>query len=162
MADPIPAGRLQLSQVVPKQYAAMFRLERSIELDPVIRELVKIRASQINGCAFCIDMHWQDARGAGETEERLYLLNAWRESPGVYSDRERAALDLCEAVTLIASNHVPDEVWERAAAVFDEQELAQLLFAISSINTWNRLMIAARQEPGHYQPAATAGAASTA
>jgi AhpD family alkylhydroperoxidase len=161
MADPIPAGRLQLSQVVPKQYGAMFRLERSIELDPVIRELVKIRASQINGCAFCIDMHWQDARSGGESEERLYLLNAWRESPGVYSDRERAALDLCEAVTLVAATHVPDEVWGRAAAVFDEQELAQLLFAIASINTWNRLMIAARQEPGHYQPAATADAAAS-
>jgi AhpD family alkylhydroperoxidase len=162
MADPIPAGRLQLSQVVPKQYGAMFRLERSIELDPVIRELVKIRASQINGCAFCIDMHWHDARSAGESEQRLYLLNAWRESPGVYSDRERAALDLCEAVTLVASTHVPDDVWERAAAVFDDHELAQLLFAIASINTWNRLMIAARQEPGHYQPAASAAVTSSA
>jgi AhpD family alkylhydroperoxidase len=152
MADPIPAGRLQLSQVAPKQYGAMYRLERTIEFDPTIRELVKIRASQINGCAFCIDMHWQDARSAGESEDRLYLLNAWRESPGVYTDRERVALDLCEAVTLVASTHVPDDVWERAAEVFDEYELAQLVFAIASINTWNRLMIAARNEPGHYRP----------
>jgi AhpD family alkylhydroperoxidase len=156
MAVTIPAGRLRLSEVAPKQYGAMFRLERTIELDPTIRELVKIRASQINGCAFCIDMHWQDARAAGESEERLYLLNAWRESPGVYSDRERAALDLCEAITLVADTHVPDDVWERAAAEFASDELAQLVFAIASINTWNRLLIAARQEPGHYTPAAAA------
>lgn len=156
MAETIPAGRLRLSEVAPKQYGAMFRLERTIELDRTIRELVKIRASQINGCAFCIDMHWQDARAAGESESRLYLLNAWRESPDVYSERERAALDLCEAITLVADTHVPDGVWERAAAEFDSDELAQLVFAIASINTWNRLLISARQEPGHYTPAAAA------
>jgi AhpD family alkylhydroperoxidase len=125
MSDGIPAGRIQLQAVAPKQFAAMFRLESSIELEGKARELVKLRASQLNGCAFCIDMHWKDARAAGETEERLYLLDAWRESP-LYSERERAALALCEEMTLIAAGHVPDEVWEPARAVFDEHELSQL------------------------------------
>ena len=112
-----------------------------------------MRASQLNGCAFCIDMHWQDARAAGEREDRLYALDAWRESP-LFSPRERAALELCEAVTLVSETHVPDDVWERAAAAFESDELAQLVFAIAAINAWNRLMISARSEPGHYQPAA--------
>jgi AhpD family alkylhydroperoxidase len=116
---------MQLQAVAPKQFAAMFRLESSIELEGNVRELVKLRASQLNGCAFCIDMHWKDARAAGETEERLYLLDAWGESP-LYTERERAALALCEEMTLIAGGHVPDEVWEPARAVFDEHELSQL------------------------------------
>jgi AhpD family alkylhydroperoxidase len=118
-----------------------------------LRELIRVRASQINGCAFCIDMHWKDARAAGESEERLYSLAAWRESP-LYSDRERAALELCEAITLVADTHVPDDVWEQAAAEFDGGELANLVFAITAINAWNRLVISVRTEPGHYQPTA--------
>jgi AhpD family alkylhydroperoxidase len=147
----IPAGRMQLLEQAPKPAAAMFRLEASIDLDRPLRDLVKVRASQINGCAFCIDMHWKDARAAGETEERLYALDAWRESP-LYSDRERAALELCEAMTLVAAGHVPDEVWDRARAAFEEAELAQLVFTVTAINAWNRLMITTRVEPGHYRP----------
>ncbi|MGB9182675.1 MAG: carboxymuconolactone decarboxylase family protein [Solirubrobacteraceae bacterium] len=129
----------------------MFRLETSIELPGELRELVKLRASQINRCAFCLDMHWKDARAAGNTEERLYSLDAWRESP-LYSDRERAALELAEAMTLIVEDQVPDAVWERASGQFADEELGQLVFAIAAINAWNRLAIAARMEPGHYQP----------
>jgi AhpD family alkylhydroperoxidase len=151
MSKPIPAGRMQLLEQAPKPSAAMYRLEGSIELDPGLCDLVKLRASQINGCAFCIDMHWKDARAAGESEERLYSLDAWRESP-LYSTRERAALELCEAMTLIAHGHVPDEVWERARSAFEEEQLGQLVFAITAINAWNRLMITARVEPGHYEP----------
>jgi AhpD family alkylhydroperoxidase len=130
----------------------MLRLEAAIEIAPSLGNLVKIRASQINGCAFCLDMHWKDARAAGETEERLYMLEAWRESP-LYDDRERAALELCEAMTLITDGHVPDEVWEDARSEFDDGELANLVFAIAAINTWNRLNITIRLEPGHYEPA---------
>ncbi len=151
MTETIPAGRMQLAARAPKPFLAMYQLEASIELDSTLRELVKLRASQINGCAFCIDMHWKDARAAGESEERLYLLDAWRESP-IYSDRERAALALCEAVTLVGQGHVPDQVWEEAAAQLGD-ELGQLVFAIAAINTWNRLMIASRAEPGHYRAA---------
>lgn len=146
----IPAGRIHLDDVAPKQVAAMLRLEASIGLDPSIRELVKLRSSQINGCVTCIDTHWKDARAGGETEDRLYSLDAWRESP-LYSERERAALTLCEAMTLVADGHVPDDAWERARAAFSDSELAQLIFAIASINAWNRLLITARVEPGHYQ-----------
>lgn len=158
MAETIPAGRIQLSELAAKQYAAMFRLDRTIELDPDLRPLIKIRASQINGCGFCIDMHWKDARAEGLSEERLYSLAAWQESP-LYDDRERAALGLCDAMTLVSAGHVPDEVWERAGAHFEEAELAQLIFAIIAINSWNRLAITTRIEPGHYQPAAGAEAA---
>ena len=152
MSEMIPAGRLQLEEQAARQFAAMYRFEAPIELDPGLRELVKIRASQINGCAFCIDMHWKDARAAGEREERLYMLDAWRESPR-YSERERAALELCEAMTLIAEHDVSDDVWVRARAEFEARELAQLIFAITAINAWNRLMITTRTEPGHYEPA---------
>jgi AhpD family alkylhydroperoxidase len=164
MSTPIPAGRMQLAELAPKQYAAMFRLSASVALEPELRELVDVRASQINGCAFCIDMHWKDARAAGESEERLYMLDAWRESP-LYTARERAALELCEAMTLIGDGHVPDAVWERARATFDDDELGRLVFAIAAINTWNRLMITSRAEPGHYQPGRfrrTAGAPAEA
>jgi AhpD family alkylhydroperoxidase len=147
----IPAGRMQVLEKAPKPAAAMYRLEASIELDQPLADLVKVRASQVNGCAFCIDMHWKDARAAGESEERLYSLDAWRESP-LYSERERAALELCEAMTLVAEGHVPDEVWDRARSAIAEEELAQLAFAITAINAWNRLMITTRVEPGHYEP----------
>jgi AhpD family alkylhydroperoxidase len=151
MSTTIPAHRMQLSELARAPYAAMFRLERSIDLERPLADLVKVRASQINGCAFCIDMHWKDARAAGESEERLYMLDAWRESD-LYTERERAALELSEAMTQIAESHVPNAVWERVRAAFGEEELAQLVFAITAINAWNRLMISARVEPGHYRP----------
>ena len=143
--------RIDLKGTAAKQYAAMIALERSIELDPRLRELVKLRASQLNGCAFCIDMHWKDARAGGESEERLYMLTAWRESP-LYHERERAALALCEAITRIGEDEVSDEVWGRAAQQFGPEELAQLVFAIASINALNRLTIATRQTSGRYRP----------
>ena len=151
MTPTIPAGRMQLTDVAPRQYGAMYRFSRSVELDHGLRALIEIRASQINGCAFCLDMHWKDAVAAGETEERLYMLSAWRESP-LYNERERAALELCEAMTEIARSGVPDEVWERAAAAFNSEELGQVVFAVAVINTWNRLQITTRVEPGHYHP----------
>ena len=155
----IPAGRLSLSENAPSALAAMLRLERSITLDRRLHDLVSLRASQINGCAFCLDMHWKDARAAGESEERLYSLDAWRESP-LYTERERAALDLCEAMTLVADTHVPDDVWERARAAFDDEELPQLVIAIAAINAWNRMNVATRLEPGHYEPGALARTAA--
>ena len=112
MTMTFPAHRMTMSAQAPRPYTAMMRLEAAVEVDDDLRELIKLRTSQINGCAFCIDMHWKDARAAGESEERLYTLDAWRESP-LYSDRERAALELCEAITLVAETHVPDDVWER-------------------------------------------------
>jgi AhpD family alkylhydroperoxidase len=143
---------MDLAATAPAQYRAMAAFARSVELDRGLRELVNVRASQVNGCAFCIDMHWKDARAAGESEERLYSLDAWRHS-ALYDERERAALDLCEAMTLLAETHVPDEVWDRASAVFPPQELAQLVFAITVINSWNRLADTSRMEPGHHRPA---------
>jgi AhpD family alkylhydroperoxidase len=151
MSTTIPAGRIQLPERAPRQYAAMLRLGRSVELDETLANLLHVRASQINGCAFCLDMHWKDARAAGESEERLYMLGAWRESP-LYSPGERAALALCEVMTRIADHGVPDDVWESAREHFDEAELGQLVFSITVINAWNRLMIASATEPGHYRP----------
>jgi AhpD family alkylhydroperoxidase len=151
MSSTIPAGRLQLSKLAPRSYAGMFRLESSIDLPGELRELVKLRASQINRCAFCLDMHWKEARAAGNSEERSYSLDAWRESP-LYSDRERAALELTEAMTLNVDDHVPEAVWEQASRQFADEELGQLVFAIPAINAWNRLPITVRMEPGHYQP----------
>jgi AhpD family alkylhydroperoxidase len=116
-------------------------------------ELVKIRASQINGCAYCIDMHTKEARAAGETEQRIYALNAWRETP-FFTERERAALEWTEAVTLVADTHVPDEIYERVAAHFKEAELVALTFAVVVINSWNRLSISFRPLVGSYQPSA--------
>src|SRR6516225_9157001 len=123
-------------------------------LDHKLLHLLKLRASQINGCAFCMDMHWKDARAAGETEQRLYGLDAWRESP-YYTDRERAALAWTEVVTAITQGHVPDEVYEEAHRQFKEKELADLTLAVAAINAWNRLAISARTTPGTYQPAKT-------
>ena len=110
MANKIPADRMQLAELAPRGYAAMFRLSTAVEIDHELRGLVDIRASQLNGCAFCLDMHWRDARAAGESEERLYMLDTWREST-LYSEREQAALELCEAITLITDGHVADDVW---------------------------------------------------
>jgi AhpD family alkylhydroperoxidase len=127
------------------------RIHDSGRLEPAMIELVLMRVSQINGCAFCLDMHWKDARASGQSEERLYMLSTWRES-SLYSERERAALELCEAMTVISKAQVPDDVWERASTAFDEYELSQLVFAITTINAWNRLNIATLLRPGHYEP----------
>jgi AhpD family alkylhydroperoxidase len=151
MSTTIPARRMQLTELAPRQSAAMYRLEQSIDLERSLKHLVALQASQLNGCAFCIDMHWKDARASGESEERLYSLTTWRESP-LYSEREQTALALCEAMTLISASHVPDEIWEPACDAFTAEDLAQLVFAITTINAWNRLMITARVEPGHYEP----------
>jgi AhpD family alkylhydroperoxidase len=120
-------------------------------LEPTLLDLIRLRASQINGCAFCLDMHWKDLRAAGESDQRLYSLDAWRETP-FYTDRERAALAWTEAVTVIANDRVPDEVYEEARQHFSEKELADLTLAIIAINGWNRLNIAFRTVPGGYQP----------
>jgi AhpD family alkylhydroperoxidase len=136
---------------------AMLKLSSEVEavLEPRLFELVKIRASQINGCAYCLDMHTKDARLAGETEQRIYALNAWRETP-FFTDRERAALEWTEAVTRVADTHVPDDIHERVAAQFSEAELVALTFAVVVINGWNRLAISFRPPVGSYQPRAVA------
>ena len=136
---------------------AMFSLssETAARLEPRLFELVKIRASQINGCAYCLDMHTKDARRAGETEQRIYALNAWRETP-FFTDQERAALEWTEAVTRVGDTHVPDDLYERVAAQFDEGELLALTFGVIVINSWNRLSIAFRPPVGSYQPAVVA------
>ncbi len=123
-------------------------------LEPALLELVKMRASQINGCAYCLDMHSKDARAAGETEQRLYLLDAWREAP-FYSERERAALAWTEAVTRVADTRVPDDVYAQAAQQFNERELLDLTLAITAINSWNRLAVSSRVEAGGYRPKST-------
>jgi AhpD family alkylhydroperoxidase len=129
---------------------AMLQLQKAVDgsgLEPSLLELMKIRASQINGCAFCIDMHTRDARAAGESEQRIYALNAWRETP-FFSPRERAALTWTEAVTLVSQTHVPDAVYDEVRAQFDEREIVSLTFAVVAINGWNRLAISFRQAPG--------------
>lgn len=120
-------------------------------LEPKLLHLIKMRASQINGCAYCLDMHSKDARAEGETEQRLYSLDAWEESP-YYSDRERAALAWTEAITLLGNGHVPDSVYEKVRTQFNEKEIAALTLATAMINTWNRLNVAFRTEPGGYRP----------
>jgi len=133
----------------------MYGLEKYLakgSIEQHLCELVKLRASQINGCAYCIDMHWKDARAAGETEQRLYGLAAWRDAP-YYNERERAALEWTEALTLIAENRVPDELYEVTRRHFSEQELVDLTLAVTTINAWNRICISFRSEPGSYQPA---------
>jgi AhpD family alkylhydroperoxidase len=143
------------TKVAPGASRAMYGLEmyvRESGLEPPLLELVRLRASQINGCAYCMDMHTKDARAHGETEQRLYVLQGWREAP-FYSDRERGALEWTEAVTLIGQNHVPDELYERVRKVFSEKELVDLTVAIIAINGWNRLAISFRADVGTYQPA---------
>jgi AhpD family alkylhydroperoxidase len=123
----------------------------STGLESSLLELVKTRASQLNGCAYCLDMHTKDARARGETEQRLYGLSAWRETP-FYSERERAALAWTEALTLISEDHVPDDVYESVRESFSEEELVNLSMAVIAINGWNRLAISFRSVPGSYQP----------
>ena len=147
-------SRMEYLKVAPGVSQAMSQLERQVResgLEAPLLELVKTRASQINGCAYCLDMHTKDARARGETEQRLYALSAWRETP-FYTDRERAALAWTEAVTLVSETHVPDDVYEQARAQFSEEELANLTLAIIAINGWNRFAISFRTVPGTYQP----------
>ncbi|HEY7616910.1 MAG TPA: carboxymuconolactone decarboxylase family protein [Terriglobales bacterium] len=146
--------RIDVSQVSPDALKVVLGLEsylRRCGVEEKLLHLIKLRASQINGCAYCIDMHWKDLRAIGEGEQRLYGLDAWRESP-YYSDRERAALAWTEAVTLITEGHVSDEVYEEVRKHFSGKELADLTLAVGTINLWNRLNIALRMEPGIYQP----------
>jgi AhpD family alkylhydroperoxidase len=141
-----PAGAVQ----------AMYGLEKYLRgcgLEHSLLHLLKTRASQVNGCAYCIDMHTTDARAGGETEQRLYALSAWRETP-FFTDRERAALEWTEALTLVSENHVPDELYERVRAHFAAEELVNLSLAVVAINGWNRLAISFRSVPGSYQRAA--------
>lgn len=140
---------MPFATLVPDVYQAMVQLEKAAkkDLDPTLVELVKIRASQLNRCAFCIDMHVKEA---GETEERVYLLNAWEEAAGHYTQKEQAALALTEAVTVLTDGFVPDAVYNRAAAQFEEAELARLLSVISTINAWNRISVTCRMAPGQF------------
>jgi len=138
-------ARINIQKVEPAAYQAMFGLEKYLstsKLDPILLELIKMRASQINGCAFCLNMHSADARKIGETEQRLYLLPAWRETE-LFTEKEQAVLALTEEVTLI-SNHVSDQTYKQAASLFDEHELAQIIMAIVAINAWNRIAITTR------------------
>jgi AhpD family alkylhydroperoxidase len=146
-------SRLNYVNLESEPIKAMYSLEAYIgrcSLDKTLRELIKIRVSQINGCAFCLDMHTKDARAAGETEQRIYLLNAWRESP-FYTERERAALAWAEAVTHIG-NGVSDEIYSEVSQHFSENEIGDLTWAVVAINSWNRLAISFRSVPGSYQP----------
>ena len=148
-------ARLEYRKFSQEPYQAMLALEKYLAncgLDHKFMHLLKLRASQINACAFCIDMHSLDARAAGETEQRLYALNAWRETP-FFTDRERAGLAWIEAVTLVAHTHVPDEIYEEALAHFSEKEIVDLTYLATTINAWNRLAVATRAVPGRYRPA---------
>jgi AhpD family alkylhydroperoxidase len=146
--------RIDYPRASAEGYAAMAALNRythTCGLEPGLLELIRIRSSQINGCAYCIDMHTKDARARGETEQRLYALDAWRETP-FYTERERAALAWTEAVTRVADGHVPDDVFALARQHFSEKELVDLTLAVIVINGWNRLAISFRSVPGSYTP----------
>jgi AhpD family alkylhydroperoxidase len=146
--------RIDHARVAPRALQAMLGLQNYVNgsgLEHSLLELVKMRASQINGCAYCLDMHSKDARAAGETEQRLFLLDAWREAP-MYSARERAALEWTEALTLVTEGHVPDEVYSSVREHFSEEELVNLTLAVVAINGWNRICIGFRVLPGSYQP----------
>ena len=145
--------RFDYMKVAPGAYRAMAGLEHYLHesgLEESLLHLIKLRASQINGCAYCIDMHWKDLKAVGESDQRLYELNAWEEAP-FYTDRERAALAWTEAVTRVSETHVPDEVYGTARQHFSEKELADLTLAVATINAWNRLAISARTTPGTYE-----------
>jgi len=148
--------RINYAKVAGGGVHAMLGLEKYLHnssIEEGLLHLIKLRASQINGCAYCLDMHWKDLRAIGESEQRLYELGAWEEAP-FYTDRERAALAWTDAVTRVSEGHVPDNVYERVRTQFSEQELADLTLAVATINAWNRLSIAGRTTPGTYQPAA--------
>jgi AhpD family alkylhydroperoxidase len=139
--------RLELSAYGEAAYRAMCRLDGAIDFDPTIGELVRVRASMINGCAYCVDAHTKDARAKGESEQRLYSIATWTEAP-YYTDKERAALALTDAITLLSETKAPREVWDVAREHFDEEELVQLLWTITAINAWNRVAVATRMMPG--------------
>lgn len=145
--------RINYQKVAPGALKGMFELEKYVNsaLEVSLIELIKLRASQINGCAYCIDMHTKDARKAGETEQRLYALSAWRET-GFYSERERAALEWTEALTLIYKNEISDSLFESVRKHFDEKEMVALTTAVNAINSWNRIAIGFRAIPGSYNP----------
>ncbi|MER6980457.1 carboxymuconolactone decarboxylase family protein [Streptomyces carpinensis] len=151
---PERSPRLAWAKHAPEVYKAMVRLDAAARegVDPKVLELVKIRASQINHCALCLDMHTKDALAAGESVERIIQLSAWEESRHFYTEKELAAIELTEAVTVLTDGFVPDEVYEHAARHFDEAELAQLIAAITVINAWNRFGVTCRMAPGHYTP----------
>jgi AhpD family alkylhydroperoxidase len=149
--------RIDYVRIAPGAVRAMFGLERyaaTSRIEPPLRELVKLRASLLNGCAYCIDMHSKDARASGETEQRLYGLTAWRETP-FYTQRERAALAWTDALTRVGETHVPDDVFQEARAQFSEEELIDLTMVVVAINAWNRITISFRPEVGSYQPRET-------
>jgi AhpD family alkylhydroperoxidase len=148
--------RMNIATVAPRGFQAMLGLEQYLHecgLEEPLLLLIKLRASQLNGCAYCIDMHWKDARALGETEQRLYGLDAWEESP-YYTERERAALRWTESVTQVAQGHVPDSIYEAVKPHFSEKELADLTLAVATINAWNRIVISSRTVPGAYTPGA--------
>ncbi|MFD6339031.1 carboxymuconolactone decarboxylase family protein [Streptomyces sp. NPDC060131] len=151
---PEHSPRLDMAKLAPEVYKAMVRLDAAARrgVDPTLLELVKIRASQLNHCAFCLDMHSKDALAAGESVERIIQLSAWEESRHFYTPKEIAAIELTEAVTVLTDGFVPDEVYAKAAAHFDETELAHLISAITVINAWNRFGVTTRMAPGHYTP----------
>lgn len=152
--EKIMEERIHYTKVSPRAFPALLDLEKYLHecgLEEPLLLLIKLRASQINGCAYCLDMHWKDLRAIGENEQRLYSLDAWEESP-YYSDRERAALAWCESVTRVSETRVPDGVYEEAKKHFSEKELADLTVAVAIINAWNRLAIAGRATPGKYKP----------
>jgi AhpD family alkylhydroperoxidase len=143
-------SRLNAKRAVPELYQAMIALDAAVsasDLDARVQELVKIRASQINGCAYCLDMHTKDALAAGERHERLHVLAGWREAPTWFDERERAALAFAEAVTQIGPHGVPDEVFDAAAEEFSESELGALLFVVMTVNAWNRLAVTSHMSP---------------
>lgn len=141
--------RIRIGKVEPDGYKAMIGLHQHVEdtVDRQLNDLIKLRASQVNGCPYCIDLHWREAREHGEPEHRLYQLDAWRESP-FYSERERAVLALTEAVTLVHEGHVPEDVYEEASRHFDARGLANLILAMVTINAWNRIGISTHMGPG--------------
>jgi AhpD family alkylhydroperoxidase len=139
--------RMALGKQAPAPYRAMIALDDAIDFDQPLSELVRLRASILNGCAYCVDMHAKDARAGGESEERVYAVAAWHEA-AVFTDRERAAFALTDAMTLLADTRVPREVYDAAAEHFDEPELAQLIWRIIAINAWNRVAVTTRMLPG--------------
>jgi AhpD family alkylhydroperoxidase len=148
--------RFQYSKAYPEAYKAMLALSQAVEktgLTPQLIDLVNYRVSQLNGCAFCLDMHSKDLRARGETEQRMYMISAWREVPHLYNDRERAALAWAEAVTRLEDGQVQDEVYEIARQQFSQAELVQLTLAIVAINGWNRFNVAFRTPAGNYKSA---------
>lgn len=147
-------SRIEYAQVASGAVEAMRTLEKYVRtcgIEPKLLELIKIRASQINGCAYCLDMHTKDARAQGETEQRIYALNAWRETP-FFTEKERAALAWTESVTQVSTSQVPDEVYEIVRQHFDEKEIVNITTAIVAINGWNRFAVSFRSVPGAYQP----------